>query len=112
MSFKSIGQLAGVVLKEAELAARGHNVGRELKSGGRSAGRRSDQPPTLYVDASTPSGSNGNDGATIPAKGVLGTQCEPSPARGRPVLLVVQGNREGCTAPPTNRSRPTPAVHL
>jgi hypothetical protein len=116
MSFKSIGELCRDVIAEAELAARGHNGGHKLKSGGRSAGRGSDQPPTLYADAPAPSGSSEVDGkhgdAARPVgstkPNVLSGQFQPSPARGRPVLAVIQGSRGRAIASANNMGRPRP----
>jgi hypothetical protein len=56
---KRIGEIAArLVANPVELvAAANQKRSTELKSGGRSAGRGSDQPPTLYADAPAPSGS-------------------------------------------------------
>jgi hypothetical protein len=86
-----------------EMAARGHDGAHNLsdEGGGSSAGRDSDETPTLCVDAPTPSGSSEVDGKPGEAArpvgstkpNVLSGQFQPSPARGRPVLVVIQGNR-------------------
>jgi hypothetical protein len=99
-----------------EMAARGQNGGHKLKSGGRSAGRRSDQPPTLYADAPAPSGSSEVDGKHGDAARPVGStkpnglsgQFQPSPARGRPVVVVVNTDMRRVNRRPTGL--PSPAL--
>lgn len=115
MAFNSIGTLAGdVLLKVEDKRAAALNRAAQIKGGGRSAGRGSDQPPALFVDAPTPSGSNEKVRGRAPAVGREGhpSQDETSLRGVRRGRLVLISSRDRCTAPPTNRSRPTPAVHL
>jgi hypothetical protein len=101
-----------------EMAARGHDGAHNLsdEGGGSSAGRDSDETPTLYADAPAPSGSSEVDGkhgdAARPVgstkPNVLSGQFQPSPARGRPVLAVIQGSRGRAIASANNMGRPRP----
>jgi hypothetical protein len=115
---KRIGEIAArLVANPVELvAAANQKRSTELKSGGRSAGRGSDQPPTLCVDAPTPSGSSEVDGkhgdAARPVgstkPNVLSGQFQPSPARGRPVVVVVNTDMRRVNRRPTGF--PSPAL--
>jgi hypothetical protein len=107
MSFKSIGELCRDVIAEAELAARGQNGGHKLKSGGRSAGRRSDQPPTLYADAPAPSGSRVKGRGAKPRQVQSQERDEPTIWLERPsvpaLVLVVCNDGRGLPHAARNR---------
>jgi hypothetical protein len=125
MAFKSIGTLAGdVLLKVEATAAHANKLRNKLNEVGVSTpgGQQVETPMRSASEGvgSTRNGMRKEARAETRASSDRGgmrqtarrTAADTDEAHMRPVLRLVMGNREGCTAPPNNRSRPTPAVHL
>jgi hypothetical protein len=115
---KRIGEIAArLVANPVELVAAANQWPREFEAA-RSTQGNENEPPIARAEGEAPPASNGNEvdgkpgeaarpvGSTKP--NVLSGQFQPSPARGRPVLAVIQGSRGRAIASANNMGRPRP----
>jgi hypothetical protein len=109
MTFEQVGIPARKVLLNA-MAARGQNGAHEFEWGGdrTEAGEDSTAALSPIARLEAPRELNKKHGVTVPA--VVEGHFKPSPAQGRPVLAVIQGNSDMRRVPRRPTGLPSPAL--
>jgi hypothetical protein len=110
VSFRSIGSVLADVIAEAELRSRAPSTA--ANEGGGPSDREGGRRAALPSEEVAPAMEEKVRGRTPAVQSQeRGARLGESPRSNVPALVLVSVN-DRCTAPPTNRSRPTPAVHL